>query len=403
MVVADTTLMQASQGGAQTFLMDLCAGFVGCNWDVAVVTEPGPNRTPIEALRSVGATVEEGLWRPWALPEDRAGRLSRWIAAVKPDAYVISLSPDAPWLALPLLDPEVVTISVAHNDVPAFYAPLHHYAVFVDCAVGVSLEIHRKIINECSVPSARARHIPYGVRSLAPTELDARLVRRRTPESPLRIGYVGRVEQDQKRVLDLLPLLAWLNERGVPFVIDVVGDGSARDPLARGIGALGLTERTRLWGWLNREAVRDRLAGLDVLVLFSAFEGLPVALLEAMGHGVVPIVTKIASGSPDVVLDAVNGFLVPVGDIAAFGERVSRLSRDRQLQIRMAHAAWETACDYSTERMVEAYQSVIETARHGGPRSPKPPGPHSIMASCRSRYPRWLRILKARLVALGRR
>lgn len=402
MVIADTSLTGASQGGAQTFLVDFCAGLVGCGWDVTVVTQAGSNRAAIGALRSAGVTVQADLWRPWAVPEDSARDLAAWTERVKPDVYVISLSPDGPWLALPLLDSRIVTMAVAHNDVGAFYAPLQHYAGFVDCAVGVSREVRRRIIDECGVPAARTHHIPYGVRSLTPPEIDARLSRRRL-DAPLRIGYVGRVEQDQKRVFDFVPLLALLKEKNVPFVFDVVGDGGAREQLDREISALGLVEPTRFWGWLDRDAVRDRLAALDVLILLSAFEGLPVALLEAMGQGVLPIVTRIASGSPDVVRDGINGFLVPVGNIAQFGDRVSRVARDRQLRIRMGHAAWETASSYSIERMVEAYLSVIEATRLRGPRAPKAQAPYAIMASCRSRYPLWLRRLKARLLAAGRR
>ena len=156
--------------------------------------------------------------------------------------------------------------------------------------------------------------------------------------------------------------------REVPFVFDVVGDGGAREQLDRAISALGLAEPTRFWGWLDRDGVRDRLAALDVLILLSAFEGLPVALLEAMGQGVVPIVTRIASGSPDVVRDGINGFLVPVGNISLFGDRVSRVARDRQLRIRMGRAAWETASSYSVGRMVEA------SLRHRGSACGRPPG-----------------------------
>jgi glycosyltransferase involved in cell wall biosynthesis len=400
MVIVDTTLTQAVVGGAQSFLVDLCSGLVGRGWRVTVVTIPGPNAAVVKALRSRGAAVEDRAWRAWQLPEDRAGALASWMATAKPDLYLISISADVGWLALPLVPRQVVTVCVAHNDVEAFYAPLRHYEPFVDCAVGVSSEIHRRIVGDCGVPPSRARHIPYGVRSLAPADAAVRLSTERCGAS-IRIGYVGRLEQRQKRVLDLVGLLAALERKGVHFTCDVIGDGSDRELLAQGLGTLRLRNRPRFWGWLDSAAVRERLAELDVLVLFSSFEGLPVALLEAMGEGVVPVVTKIASGCPDVIRNGANGFLELVGDTAAFATRIDWLSRNGEQLIQMRRAAWQTARVYSIDRMVASYVSLLEPAGPQAiPRAPKPPGRYAIMPSCRSPHPRWLRTLKARLTAI---
>ena len=99
----------------------------------------------------------------------------------------------------------------------------------------------------------------------------------------------------------------------------------------------------KFWGRLSPEAVREALQQIDVLLLLSDSEGLPLALLEAMGHGVAPIVTNLEGGLTEVVQDGHNGFLVEVGDVKAFADRIQTLSRDREMLTSMGRAAWEAS------------------------------------------------------------
>jgi glycosyltransferase involved in cell wall biosynthesis len=324
---------------------------------------------------------------------------------VRPDAYVISASPDAGWLALPLLGPGLPTLSVAHNDVGAFYEPLRHYAEFIDCAVSVSAEIHRRTTEECGVPPERARRIPYGVRPLGEAEARARAEGSRAG-GPLRVGYVGRLVEEQKRVSEMAPLAAELARRGVEFELHVVGEGRARAALEAEFRRLGVAGRVRFWGWLPPAEVKLRLAELDVFLLMSDYEGLSVALLEAMGHALAPVVTRIASGTGEVVEDGRNGFLVPVGDIQTFAERIGRLARDRNLLASFRRAAWESSRGYTVGRMADEYVRCFAEARElnsrRGARGRRRPD-FPVMPSCASRYPLWLRRLKHRaLAAAGR-
>jgi len=295
-------------------------------------------------------------------------------------------------------------MSVAHADISAFYDPLKHYAPFIDCAVGVSESIHRKIIGQCSIPPARAHHVPYGVRSLSPAEITARRERQFKTDEPLRIGYLGRVVQGHKRVLDLLPLAKELERRGISFELHLLGDGPERVALESGFEKSNVTRQVKFWGWLTPEAVRQRLRELDALVLLSDSEGLPLALLESMGHGVVPVVTNLEGGLREVVKNGENGFLVEVGDIGAFVDRFALLARDRERLSLMRQAAWETSQDYSVERMVQWYvQTFQEAAERTSGRKQRDglTSQYPLMPSCRSKYPFWLRKIKSRLLSLG--
>lgn len=405
-VIIDTTMTTPPTGGSHKFLVDLCAPLAARGWALTFVAQPGPERGIVEALRAAGAEVRERVWRERHLPEERAARLAAWLNRLRPDAYVISTSPDAGWLALPLLDASVPTISIAHNDVGAYYEPLKHYGAFVDCAVSVSEEIQRKTVEDCGVPPARARRIPYGVEVLTEEEAHARAEGSTAVGTTLKIVYVGRVVVEQKRVMEMAPLALELARRGVEFELHVVGDGEARTSLEAEFERLGVEGRVKFWGWLAPEEVRRRLSESDVFLLMSDYEGLSVALLEAMGQALAPIVTRIKSGTGEVVSEGRSGFLVPVGDVQMFAERIERLARDRRLLASLKLAAWEASRPYTVERMADSYVECFEAARaissQRGGGVPRQTG-FPVMPSCRSRYPFWLRKIKRGvLVSAGR-
>jgi glycosyltransferase involved in cell wall biosynthesis len=400
-VFVDSTLTTPPFGGATTFLAELCCALADRGERATVIARPGPDESVVQRLRAGGVEVRLDLWRSTHLPEQRAQRLADWVNGEAVDVYVVSISPDAGWLALPLLIPSIATMSVVHADGPAFYSPLKHYAQFIDCAVGVSKSIQDRIFAECSVPPSRGRHIPYGVPLLSAADMQERS--ERTADEPFHLAYLGRLVQGLKRVLDLIPLATELKRRGVRFELNLIGDGEERGALAAGFAAAQVSSEVRFWGWLSPAQVRQRLRELDAVVLLSDSEGLPLALLESMGHGVVPIVTRIKSGLTEVVREGDNGFLVEVGDMSTFADRVALLAKDRERLSQMRLKAWETSQDFSLDKMVTAYEHTFKqlaAARQSAP-AQSMDRDYPVMASCRSRYPFWLRKLKSYAVAAG--
>jgi glycosyltransferase involved in cell wall biosynthesis len=401
--IIDTTLTTPPTGGAQTFLVELCASLKKRAWGVSVVTQPGPAQEIVAALQSAGAEVHQNIWRAVDLPEERAARLAAWVNSRSPDVYVVSISPDAGWLALPLLDSGIATVTIAHNDVSAFYEPLKHYHPLVDCAVGVSAETHRKIVEHCHIPAARARQIAYGVHSIAIDEMESRCAASSDARNPLRVGYVGRLVQLQKRVFDLVPLAEELKVRGADFELHIIGDGPESAALTGEFERRGLSEVVKFHGWLSSAEVRKHLLTLDVFVLLSDYEGLPVALLEAMGHALATVVTRIESGNTELVVDGENGFVVPVGDVGLATRRLKQLADDRSALAAMKRAAWMKSRQFSVEAMVENYIecfSHVTNSEFAREHRRSAPHPYPLMQSCVSRYPTWLRKIKARLLEL---
>jgi glycosyltransferase involved in cell wall biosynthesis len=147
-------------------------------------------------------------------------------------------------------------------------------------------------------------------------------------------GIIARLtEQKAHRVLfdalDRRPDLAALH-------LLVVGDGELRDELRRRADALGLDTRVHFAG--ARRDLGNVLAAIDLFVMPSLWEGLPLSLVLAMGAGLPVIATRVA-GIPEVVQDGVSGLLVQPGDKEELGAAVSRLIGDDTLRVLLGQAA----------------------------------------------------------------
>lgn len=234
-----------------------------------------------------------------------------------------------------------------------------HIAVAQD---GLEIRLRRE-----RVPADRIVLIPNGV-TIPAVPRDAEL--RRTARerfaldanAPL-IGTVGRMvpEKGYEHLLEALrlaraeiPGLRWL----------AVGDGPLLAELTAQAAAMGLGDAV-IWAGLRHD-VDAILPALDAWVMSSVQEGLPVALIEAMGSGCTIVATSVG-GIPDAVTDGREARLVPAADPAALAAAVVDLLRDRDAAIRLGDQARRRCkADYSihsvAQRIEAVYREELERA-----------------------------------------
>ena len=116
----------------------------------------------------------------------------------------------------------------------------------------------------------------------------------------------------------------------------VVGGGEQREALGRDVDARGLSLRVHFLG--PRRDLGNLLGAMDVFVLPSLWEGLPLSMVLAMGAG-VPVVATAVAGIPEVVEDGRTGLLVAPRDAGELGTALTRLLSDEPLRARMARDA----------------------------------------------------------------
>ncbi|HYC36430.1 MAG TPA: glycosyltransferase family 4 protein [Usitatibacter sp.] len=173
---------------------------------------------------------------------------------------------------------------------------------------------------------------------------------------PALVAFTGRCSE-AKGVYDLLQATLGLRRALPRMRLELAGDGDL-DEVERAIASLGLADRVRVHGWIDRSRRDELLARASVFVLPSHAEGLPMSLLEAMAAGCAVVATRVG-GIPDVVRDGENGLLVEPGDTRALQAALERLVADPALARRLGAAARATiAARYTPERAMERLEQI---------------------------------------------
>jgi glycosyltransferase involved in cell wall biosynthesis len=160
----------------------------------------------------------------------------------------------------------------------------------------------------------------------------------------------------QKSPLDFIEVASTVAQRFADARFFLVGDGILRNRLERLICKKDLTRCVSLLGW--RRDIAEILASTDIFVLTSRWEGLPVAVLEALAAQKPCLVTDTGAVA-EVIRDGRNGFLVTPGDIQAMSEKLSSLLADPALRQRLGRPPEESLGDnFTLSGMVESTQQL---------------------------------------------
>lgn len=154
---------------------------------------------------------------------------------------------------------------------------------------------------------------------------------------------------------NLLAAVRALVDRGVCVRVCAVGQGPLEQEVSECRDRLGLQDVVTLTGY-RPDAVR-LMAGCDIFVLASKWEGLPVALMEASAIG-LPIVATRVGGIPDAFDDGTDALLVPPGSPEELADALERLVRSPEERARLSSAARAHAADFDIARAVRRIETV---------------------------------------------
>jgi glycosyltransferase involved in cell wall biosynthesis len=195
-----------------------------------------------------------------------------------------------------------------------------------------------------------------------PVELPAQ-VPHRINATKVSLVFFGRVGQ-RKGAFDLIRAFATLPvEQKDRSQLIVAGDGEIEQG-HKLVENLDLKEHITFLGWINSEQRDALLSKADVFVLPSYNEGLPMALLEAMGWG-LPVITTPVGGIPEVVTSIQNGLLVTPGDIQQLSEAMQSLIENETLRISLGSAARASVAAFDVKNyfasLINIYLSILES------------------------------------------
>jgi glycosyltransferase involved in cell wall biosynthesis len=342
-------------GGAETLLLDLVDAAQARGWErrVAYFT-PGP-LGPEFADRGVETTrlSASGLRDPRAVlracalmrrfrpdvvhthltKSDLVGQPAAWAAGVP--RRMLTLHNTDPW-----------------RNKPALARAYRLATAGAQLRIAVSAQVADHAVATGSAPASGVRTVDNGIdlgvfdpdrvrpMSLEPWGLGA--------FGTVTIAIIGRLI-DQKDHATFLAAAAMVAARRPQARFLVVGDGPLRGALTARSERLGLSDRLVFAG--VQRAMPELLAAVDVAAFSSAWEGLPVTLLEAMAMR-LPIASTAVGAIPDVVAEGREGLLTPPGDPAALARALDRLVLDPGLRRTMGAAGRRTvAARYGASAM----------------------------------------------------
>jgi len=240
----------------------------------------------------------------------------------------------------------------------------------IDGVVSISRLFDRFFRERFPAELERVHYVRHGAR---PADIAHEREAVDKPDTPLRVAYAGRIESGIKRVLDFVPLAEALGSANVE--IHLFGSGSAEAELRARLKSTRV--HVTFHGYKTQdELYREAYPHMDVFLLLSESEGTPNAVLEAMQHGCVPVISRYPGHAGErFVLHERNGFTFPVGDVAAAAEEISRLARDRGLLARMSARASADVANDTAERMHRDWVAIFEKTLALPQKLPSRPAP----------------------------
>lgn len=356
------------RGGVTRWMVDMAIAYADAGRKVFFVTvEPvkdfmsaGGKETVIALLKGHPGVQVVSQKANWSF-EFGSEQYRAHVYATLLSKYVLAgipaiLSDDAAaWRVSRMLAGKYIFVGVLHSDDEVYYSYARDYHAYTNKLVCVSNRVKNNLgtkykeinINEVEV-------IPCGI-PLPPFS---------RPENKgdiLKLAYVGRIGEYQKRTSDFVPIVEQLSAQQISFHLDMIGDGDDRTVLADKFKQLGLQDKVSFPGWLAKEEINRRLFGSDIVVLTSDFEGMPIAAMEGLSTGCAVVSTRV-SGVEDIETDALAGKCVWLNDIGDTNAAVNNIKKAMLVPYaeRVAAARQIAEERYDIAICMEKYDKAIE-------------------------------------------
>ena len=212
--------------------------------------------------------------------------------------------------------------------------------------------------------SAKVRILPMGVNiaDYPPSDsgLRSAVKGRLGVSGQIVILFIGRISE-KKGIRYLLDAFASIAADRADVVLLIAGDGDEFEDIRRRVGEIGLNDRVRMPGYVTGELKREYLQCADVIALPSVVtadndaEGLPVALLEGLAVGAVCIATDV-SGADDILIDGVDGFIVPQKDSDALAAALrGAIDMDAMARLKLLEEARSKVIQFDWDIVAQAH------------------------------------------------
>lgn len=276
------------------------------------------------------------------------------LAKLLPDDKAVIIAHD--WLELGMishLGMKNPVVQVLHGDFEYYYNLAKLHCENVDKFICVSKVIAEKLKEILPAYSDNIQSMRFPVPDVITNGPDF---------GDIHCAYFVRDLTEERKQFHLLPLInQLLIKRGVEVKWFLAGAGMDETSVKK---AFGGDHRTIYYsGHLDTNGINEMLAGCNVMILPSLKEGFPVAVVEAMKWGLVPLVTNWEGATEDLIIENQTGFLFKPGDVEGYAEKIAFLFNDRQVLKKMSEAAKDKANDlFNPQQNTLAYENSFMSA-----------------------------------------
>lgn len=262
-------------------------------------------------------------------------------------SFLIPSDDEAAWQACSEIADNYRMIGVLHSDDPYYYHLATKYAPYVSGFVSVSNRIKKN-----TRLSINHEVIPCGINiseSFIPNQRKKQLV------------FVGRIEEKQKRISDLPKFLKRVLQLDPAWKLLIIGDGIDLPQLKEAFDNQKLSKSVHFLGWVSNMEVRNILQSSRILIQTSNYEGMSVAVMEALSAG-CQVLSSEVSGVEDLALLSGAESIVsifPIGDINAAIKGFEKLNSEYSENT--AHQSYQLAKDqFSIESCWDRYEQFCQ-------------------------------------------
>lgn len=213
-------------------------------------------------------------------------------------------------------------VAVAHGDEVNTYNRLSIWSDQVDGIICISKKIYNKFQIQYGLPQDILLYKPN------PIQIPQLIEKGNSAKHTLKIGFAARLRREQKRAHLLPEIIEGCISKNLDVEFNIAGEGECLEHLLAYVSDEHLEERVHVMGWIAPTDIMNFWGEQDVYLNISNYEGMSIAMLEAMALGVVPVVTDV-SGVGDLIEDGRNGFVVPVENWMDVVDKIEFISENR--------------------------------------------------------------------------
>jgi glycosyltransferase involved in cell wall biosynthesis len=229
------------------------------------------------------------------------------------------------------------------------------YSKLLDGVITTNKLSQQIVIKLGLISENRVLYAPYGVYTDS-------LIGERKLDNDLKIAWVGRMENQQKRIKDLVCIVKYLDASDITYRLSIAGDGPFRSEIEEQLGMQVREKKVRFLGCLNKTTLKTFYHDNDILLITSEWETGPIVAWEAMLSGLAIVSSSyIGSRLEGALINEETALLFPVGGNEVAAKQIARL-RENELRERLSYNGMQMARSrYSMDRSVSSWEDAFHS------------------------------------------